>query len=113
MVLILGPLYSGKKEYACALLGCTRPELARYAVWDAQTLAAGCTDLPSLAEELARHAVVIATETGGGIVPVEREAREAREAEGRLLCLLAARAERVIRVFYGLPVVLKDAEAQS
>ena len=113
MVLILGPLYGGKREYACALLGCGREELARYAVWDAQALAADCPDLPSLAEELARHAVVIATETGGGVVPVERRARRAREAEGQLLCLLAARAERVIRVFYGLPVVLKDTEART
>ena len=35
--------------------------------------------------------------------------RAAREAAGRLNCLLAKRADRVIRVFCGLPTVLKGA----
>ena len=60
-----------------------------------------------LAEELARYEVVIATEVGGGVVPVDREERAAREAAGRLACLLARRADAVVRVFCGIPVVLK------
>ena len=63
--------------------------------------------LDALAEELAQHEVVIATEVGGGVVPVDPDERAAREAAGRLGCLLAQRAERVVRVFCGLPVVLK------
>ena len=35
------------------------------------------------------------------------EERAAREAAGRLSCLLAERAETVVRVFCGLPAVLK------
>lgn len=107
MVLITGPLYSGKRDYACQLLGCTREELAAHAVWDVQKLAAGRDDLSSLADELAQHEVVIATEVGGGVIPVDAEERMAREAAGRLSCLLAQRAERVIRVFCGLPMELK------
>ncbi len=107
MVLITGPLYSGKRDYACQLLGCAREELAAHAVWDVQKLAAGRDDLSSLADELARHEVVIATEVGGGVIPVDAEERMAREAAGRLSCLLAQRAERVIRVFCGLPMELK------
>lgn len=64
-------------------------------------------DLEQLAEELSAWPVVIATETGGGVVPVEAEQRAAREAAGRLSCLLAQRADTVVRVFYGLPLVLK------
>lgn len=107
MVLITGPLYSGKRDYACQLLGCAREELAAHAVWDVQKLAALRDDLSSLADELARHEVVIATEVGGGVIPVDAEERMAREAAGRLSCLLAQRAERVIRVFCGLPMELK------
>lgn len=107
MIFITGPLYSGKKECACRLLGCGREELEGRAVWDVQELAAGCGDLQALAERLAGYEVVIATEVGGGVVPADAGERSAREAAGRLACLLAERAERVVRVLCGLPVVLK------
>lgn len=107
MIFITGPLYSGKKEYACQLLGCSHEELSARAVWDVQNLAADCDDLNALAEELAQHEVVIATEVGGGVVPIDREQRAAREAAGRLSCLLAQKAQRVVRVFCGLPTELK------
>lgn len=107
MIFIFGPLYSGKKETAMKLLRCGEEELARRAVWDVQELAAKSGDLPLLAEELGRYEVVIATEVGGGVVPVSPGERAAREAAGRLNCLLAQRAETVVRVFCGIPMVLK------
>ncbi len=107
MIFITGPLYSGKREYACALLNCSMDELEQHAVWDVQDLAAACGDLDALADELACRRVVIATEVGGGVVPIDAGERAAREAAGRLSCLLARRAERVVRVFCGLPMVLK------
>lgn len=107
MIFITGPLYSGKRDYARQLLGCAAEDLERHAVWDVQERAKDCADLPALADELARHEVVIATEVGGGVVPVDRAERAAREAAGRLSCLLAQRAQRVIRVFCGLPLELK------
>lgn len=107
MTFILGPLYSGKRDFACKLLGCTPEELEQYARWDVQDLTTRANDLEQLAEELSAWPVVIATETGGGVVPVDAEQRSAREAAGRLNCLLAQRADTVVRVFYGLPLVLK------
>ena len=107
MIFLFGPLYSGKRELAMELLRCDAAELARRAVWDVQDLAAKSGDLPALAEELARYDVVIATEVGGGVVPVDEAQRAAREAAGRLACLLAARADTVVRLFCGLPTVLK------
>ena len=75
---------------------------------DAQVLAAGAENLERLADELAaQYDVVMATEIGGGIVPLEAEQRQAREAAGRLACLLAARADTVIEMFCGIPTVLK------
>lgn len=107
MIFVFGPLYSGKKETAMKLLRCGEEELARRAVWDVQELAAKSGDLSLLAEELGRMDVVIATEVGGGVVPVSRSERATREAAGRLNCLLAQRAETVVRVFCGIPMVLK------
>ena len=107
MIFLFGPLYSGKKEVAMKLLRCDASELERRAVWDVQDLAAKSGDLPALAEELARYDVVIATEVGSGVVPVDGAERAAREAAGRLNCLLAQRAEAVARVFCGIPVALK------
>ena len=107
MIFLFGPLYSGKKETAMKLLRCDAAELARRAVWDVQDLAGKSGDLPALAEELARYDVVIATEVGGGVVPVSPEERTAREAAGRRNCLLARQAETVARVFCGIPMVLK------
>ena len=110
MIFITGPLYSGKRETAQKLLSCDEKMLAARAVWDVQTLAADCEGaaaLEALAEKLAGYEVVIATEVGGGVVPVDEKERAARENAGRLACLLAARAEAVIRVFCGIPALLK------
>ena len=75
-----------------------------------QELAAGCpgqAGLEALADRLAAHEAVILTEEGGGVVPADPVQRAAREAAGRLACLLAERAGCVVRVFCGLPLVLK------
>jgi len=107
MIFIFGPLWSGKRAAAKELLGWNDAELSRRAVWDVQELARERTDLETLAEELSRREVVIATEVGGGIVPVEAAEREARERAGRLNCLLAERADAVVRVFCGIPKLMK------
>lgn len=72
-----------------------------------QTLAANAESLPALADELAQYDVVTATEVGGGVVPIDPAQRAAREAAGRLACLLAERADCVVQMFCGLPTVLK------
>lgn len=64
-------------------------------------------DLNRLADELADYDVVTAAEVGGGVVPIDPAARAAREAAGRLACLLAARADCVVQMFCGLPTILK------
>ncbi len=107
MIFIFGPLYAGKRAFACKLLHCQEAELSRYAVWNVQERAAQAQELEKLADELAGYQVVIATEIGGGIVPADAGQRAAREAAGRLNELLAQRADTVVRIFYGLPLVLK------
>lgn len=107
MIFITGPLLAGKQSYICAALGLSLDEFARRAVWDVQELAAREPNLPALAEALAQREIVIATEVGGGVVPTDPAERAAREAAGRLSCLLAERADTVVRVCCGLPQVLK------
>lgn len=107
MLLITGPLFAGKRECAAKLLGVPVERLADLAVWDVQDLAAAAPDLTALADALAARPVVIATEVGGGVVPVDPAQRAAREAAGRLSCLLAERAETVVRVCCGIPQLLK------
>ena len=72
-----------------------------------RTTVSAAPDLTALADALAARPVVIATEVGGGVVPVDPAQRAAREAAGRLSCLLAARAETVVRVCCGIPQLLK------
>ena len=99
MLFVTGPLYSGKRTFAAHFGG--------RQIFDVQTLATAAPNLEKLADELAAYDVVIATEIGGGIVPMDAGERAAREAAGRLACLLAARADCVVELFCGLPTVLK------
>ena len=100
MIFITGPLYSGKRTFARRLGG--------RCIAEVQQLAAAAPDLEALAQSLAaEYDVVLATEVGGGVVPVDPEQRRAREQAGRLACLLAARAGVVVQMFCGIPTVLK------
>ena len=107
MIFVTGPLFSGKQTFVCEHFGWTEADFQTYAVRDVQELAAKYDDLSELAGKLSEKAVVIATETGGGIVPVDPVQRRNRERAGRLACLLAEHAETVIRVCCGIPQVLK------
>ena len=99
MLFVTGPLYSGKRTFSQKFGG--------RQICDVQNLAANATDLEKLADELAAYDVVTAAEVGGGVVPIDPAARAAREAAGRLACLLAARADCVVQMFCGLPTILK------
>ena len=74
MIFITGPLYSGKRTFAQRLPG-TR-------IAEVQALAAEAEDLEKLAEELSAYDIVMATEVGGGVVPMDAGERAAREAAG-------------------------------
>lgn len=105
MMFITGPLYSGKRTFAQTLPG--------KRLSDVQVLAADAADLPALADKLAQeYDILIATEVGGGVVPMDVKQRTDREAAGRLACLLAARAECVVQMFCGIPTVLKGELSQ-
>lgn len=109
MILITGAMFSGKKTFVREYL-CPEGTETACALWEVQTLAEpGMTEmeLKALADRLAEKKVLIFTETGCGVVPMDPAERERREAAGRLGCLLAERAETVVRLYCGIPQVLK------
>ena len=102
MMFITGPLYSGKRTFERKFRGSVIAD-----VQDAAAEVQTPEQLEALARELAEYDIVIATEVGGGVVPMDAGARAGREAAGRLACLLAARADCVVQMFCGIPTVLK------
>ncbi len=66
-----------------------------------------CRHLAETLSEINGPAVFVASEVGFGIVPANPAARAFRELAGSLNQWIAARADRVVMVAAGLPIVLK------
>ncbi len=67
--------------------------------------------LESVLDAAAAPLVLVANEVGSGIVPDTPLGRRFRDWQGLLNQRIAARADRVVLVVAGLPLVLKEAEA--
>ena len=115
MMLILGGAASGKRAYLASLgFG---PEEVADGVLDDKKVLYGLEKLvaqaPEAAEELLpkllQKEAVACCEVGSGVIPLHYEQRRAREATGRLCILLAAQAEKVVRLVAGIPVTIKGA----
>ncbi len=110
MILIIGPAFSGKMKYAKSLL-LTATEAEKEILSEVQDMITDKMqdgDMESLADRLCEGAKILtASETGAGIVPVDPKERKIRELQGRLLQELVRRADRVVRVYYGIPETLK------
>ena len=121
MILVIGGAGQGKLAAALRNTGYTeadvtttpgagRPVLNGMADAVRAALAAGEAQEQTVAK-LLRHAVVICDEVGCGVVPMEQFEREWRENAGRICCVIAEKSDVVVRVFCGIPMVLKG-EAQ-
>ncbi|MBQ3670066.1 MAG: bifunctional adenosylcobinamide kinase/adenosylcobinamide-phosphate guanylyltransferase [Treponema sp.] len=64
--------------------------------------------LSRVVEKLSSFDVVVATEMGCGVVPMEENARVLRDANGKLNQALALVAEKVVLCVCGVPKVIKD-----
>ena len=110
MIFVTGPKFSGKKEYIKFALNLSDEEFAERAVWNVEELVSEkAVTLEAIADELALKEIVIADEIGCGLVPLDASEREKRERAGRLACMLAERADTVIRVVCGCPQILRGA----
>ena len=56
----------------------------------------------------------VCTDTSRGVVPLKKEARQLRDTCGRLYQKLCNDAQTVVRVWYGIPQILKgDSDGQN
>ena len=122
MIMITGGAYQGKNEYV----------KKRFDLSDSDILDGGTDDLAALDNaKCVRHYelavkrlldsgedplsfterlscnIVIMNEIGCGIIPLEKKERVWREMTGRCGCMLAGRAEEVVRVCCGIAEVIK------
>lgn len=116
MQLVLGGAYQGKLTWAVKEYHIAQDEVLDLALHDPAPGYRCYTHLevltrrdlnPRQCAELFASAVVISREIGGGIVPLDAAERAWRERHGAMLQTLAARAQRVTRVFCGLTEELK------
>lgn len=124
--LILGGCFQGKLDFALQLTGLSQQEVADETMPDAWVEKPILNRLHRLVYELLQqgehpetvlenvlsynpNAVILCDEIGCGVVPMGALERQYRETVGRICCGLARRAERVIRVQCGIPIVLKGA----
>ena len=112
MTLIIGGAAQGKLDYVLQKTGYDQSQVA-HTPEEARTLPIfdGVELWPDLDEEALLAAnpdiILICDEVGCGVVPMNPAQRTWREQVGRLCCRLARRAERVERMFCGLPMTLK------
>lgn len=118
MNLIIGGAGQGKLACALKLTGLdetavsNHPADIRPIVTGLETWLRGTDDpWPTLEQLLTVRpdVTIICDEVGSGVVPMAKEDRIWRERVGRTCCALAERADRVIRVYCGIPTVLKGA----
>ena len=109
MILITGGICSGKKTMAEKLLGKSREEFSsqEVAFLDRCIKNEPAASPEELSERLQSFRIVIAPETGCGIVPEDKKDREFREKLGRTSCLLGEKEDQVIKMVCGIPTFLK------
>ncbi len=126
MVMVTGGAFQGKRDCLKRLYGISDSDiisgadcefesvLTAAAVADYQELVrrliAGNTGVSVFTERFCRenpNAAVIINEIGCGIIPLEKSERIYREEVGRAGGIIAAHSETVLRVFCGIPEVIK------
>ena len=108
MIQVIGGLGAGQRKFVAQVLGygpeagSANPEAQTPVLYDLER----CDPLPAVEDLLGRE-VVVCREVGCGVIPMDAQERNWREAVGRLCCALAAQAEAVYRVTCGLGMRLK------
>lgn len=116
MILVVGGIASGKRTYVGSL-GFGEDQMAA-GVLDEKPVLLDLHELlrngelpESDFERVAGKQVVSCCEVGSGVVPLDRVERDWRDVVGRTCRALAGRADTVVRMVCGIPVVLKGQDA--
>lgn len=112
MVFVIGGAYQGKKEYVQAHFK-GKEVFNELHLFIKRELEKGKTKeeiVEELENELQKNPdmIMIANEIGYGIVPMDEKDRRYREETGRICCILAKKASKVIRVVCGIGTVIKE-----
>lgn len=130
MHVFIGGAYNGKTDYVMTLLGdqevvlvdgylpksipvCDVLVIKGLEKWlvtqnleeDENLVKTMLTRLQALEEN--RTLYIVVTDMGRGVVPMEKQARLLRDTCGRLYQALFAKAERVVRIWYGIAEQIK------
>ena len=116
MDFIVGGRAQGKTDYALKKYGLREDEICDGALCSPQE--AENSRMVNHLHELIRRfpewtpsfradAVILCDEIGGGIVPADAEERDFRDRVGRIGCRIAAEADSVTRIVFGIPAKLK------
>lgn len=127
MIFIFGGAYQGKLEYAKERFGgsvyvCkdSSPDFSGDIIYHLERFVFACVKegvdpwvhLKSKEEEL-KDKVIICDDISQGIVPMDKEERAFREANGRVMIGMAKQAKEVVRIFCGLAQILKSGEGSK
>lgn len=123
MILVYGGAYQGKLDYVintysvgeediCRCREEGLPDFSKRVITDLENFALNCVKSGLEPEkEILKHdlsdCILVACDISCGIVPTDQAERAWREANGRMITTLASKADSVIRIFCGLPHVLK------
>ena len=124
MTFLFGGVYQGMEEYARTHMGVesfhiiqdadTEVDFSSGAVLGLEKFVLGCVRRGESAVSYFEvhasewaNAVLIGMDFSCGLVPMDAQQRLWREENGRLNNYLAQRADRVVRLFCGLPQVIK------
>ena len=124
MILIIGGAFQGKKEYVLKNYNMSEDDvfsvsdeninpdksiIDNFHIWVYSTVKKGDMPVDKINDMLKSLSdkIIISDEIGNGIVPTDKTERLYREQNGKVMQILARKADSVIRVYCGIGEVLK------
>ena len=126
MELIIGGAYNSKLDFALNHYNLNKSDFQNGAECDLNTafskkgiynlhllikrfITSGVDDYNKIIEKIlsSNIEIIICTEVGNGVVPLDKIDNQMREYVGRILSAISMHCTKVIRVYYGIPSIIK------
>lgn len=127
MELIIGGAYNSKLNFALKYYNLKQQDFQNGAECDLNSafskkgiynlhllirrfIASGIDDCSKIIDNIlsSNVEIIICDEVGNGVVPLDKVDNQMREYVGRILSIISEKCTRVIRVYYGIPSVIKE-----